>query len=254
MKAVILTAGAAPRLRPHTETTPKTLLPVAGVPILRRAISNLVATGFDELVIGTGYRGEMVREAVTSWFPDLAVTYVDNPSYATTYNAFSLLGLREHVDGQPFILLDDDVVFDAAVIDLLLDRGLDSIAVRSVGGIHPDEVKVQADGQDRVVAIGAELPVRPSMGESIGLALFSGDTSRRLFAALARRVGDEGRTGEYYEASIQEVIDDGATMFGVDIGSLYALGIDTWEDLQAASARLASHAAFDPEAAHRVAV
>lgn len=254
MKAVILTAGAAPRLRPHTETTPKTLLPVAGVPILRRTITNLIASGFDELVIGTGYRAEMVREAVASWFPDVPVTFVDNPAFATTYNAYSLLGLREHVDGHPFILLDDDVVFDTAVIELLLDRGLDSIAVRSVGGIHPDEVKVQADGQDRVVAIGAELPVRPSMGESVGLALFSGETSRRLFAALARRVGDEGRTGEYYEASIQEIIDDGATLFGVDIGTMYALGIDTWDDLQAASAKLASRPAFDPDAARRLAV
>jgi choline kinase len=225
---------------------------VAGVPILRRTITNLIGAGFDELVIGTGYRAEMVREAVGAWFPDLEVTFVDNPDYASTYNAYSLLGLREHVDGHPFILLDDDVVFDAAVIELLLERGLDSVAVRSVGGIHVEEVKVHADGQDRVLQIGAELPVRPSMGESVGIALFSADTSRRLFAALARRVGDEGRTLEYYEASMQEIVDDGATLFGVDIGSLYALGIDTYDDLQAATAKLATRAAF--ERAPRLAV
>ena len=254
MKAAILTAGAAPRMRPHTDACPKTLLPVAGVPILRRTIGNLIRAGFDELVIGTGYRAEMVREAVAAWFPDLDVTYVDNPDYLTTYNAYSLALLRPHLDGEPFLLIDDDVVFDPRVVELLLERGLDSIAVRSVGGIHPDEVKVHADGQDRVLHIGADLPLRPSMGESVGIALFSADTSRRLFAALQRRVHDEGRTGEYYEAAMQEIIDGGATLFGVDIGTLYALGIDTWDDLQAATARLASRPAVDPEAARRVAI
>ena len=35
MKAVILAAGCATRLRPYSDDTPKTLLPVAGVPILQ---------------------------------------------------------------------------------------------------------------------------------------------------------------------------------------------------------------------------
>jgi choline kinase len=249
MKAAILTAGAAPRLRPLTDALPKTLLPVAGIPILERTIGNLIAAGFDDLVIGTGYCAEMVRGAVGRWFPDLDVTYVDNPEYATTYNAFSLLGLRPHLDGHPFMLLDDDVVFDPAVIPLLLERGLDSIAVRSVGGIHPDEVKVLADGADRVQQIGAELPLRPSMGESVGLALFSGDTSRKLFDALARC-----DRNDYYEVAIQAIVDAGAQLMGVDIGTLYALGIDTAEDLAAATKRLASRPAVDPEAARRMAI
>lgn len=252
MKGVVLTAGAAPRLRPHTDRTPKTLLPVAGVPILRRTIAAMVRSGFDELVIGTGYRGEMVREAVAAWFPDLEVAYVDNPDYATTYNAYSLSGLRAHLDGHPFLLIDDDVVFDPRVVELLLDRGLDSIAVRSVGGIHVDEVKILADAQDRVTAIGVDIPLRQAMGESVGIALFSGDTSRRLFASLERRVAAD--PSEYYEDAIQELIDGGASMLGVDIGTLYALGVDTHDDLLAATARLAARPGFVVDTGLRVAV
>src|SRR2546430_389170 len=99
MKAVILAAGCATRLRPYSDDTPKTLLPVGGVPILRRTITSLLRCGFDQFVIGTGYLEHMVRDAVTSWFPDLDVTYVYNQDFRTTNNAYSLWLTRPHVDG-----------------------------------------------------------------------------------------------------------------------------------------------------------
>jgi choline kinase len=248
MKAVILTAGSATRLRPHTEDRPKALLPVAGVPILRRTMTTLVRAGFDDFVIGTGYHGDDVRAAVTAWFPELEVTFVDNPDYATTHNARSLFLLRGDLDGEAFILFDDDVVFAPEVIDTVLERGLDTIAVRSVGALTRDEVKVHADDQDRVLSIGADLPLRHSMGESVGIFLFSGETSRALFAAL-----EQHAPGDTYEVALQKIIDAGATLFGVDIGTLYAAGIDTYQDLCAANARLAE-AGFELEGDARLAL
>lgn len=245
MKAVILAAGCATRLRPYSDDTPKTLLPVGGVPILRRSITNLLRCGFDEFVIGTGYLEHLVRDAVTSWFPTLDVTYVSNPDFRSTNNAFSLLLTREHVDSDGFILLDGDVVFDANVVEELVERGPDCLAVRSVGEIGLEEVKVSADGHDRILAIGKHVEVRSAMGESVGIELFSAASSKRLFAALQQRVSEQGLINEYYEASFQQIIDEGCTLYGVDIGSMYATEIDTVEDLIAANARLARRPAFD---------
>ncbi len=256
MKAVILAAGCATRLRPHTDDRPKTLLNVGGVPILRRTIASLMRCGFDEFVIGTGYHEHMVRDAVASWFPQgdgPQVTFVSNPDFRTTNNAYSLSLLRPHVDNQPFILLDGDVVFDLSVIEQLLDRGPDCLAVRSVGDLGLEEMKVTADAEDRVTAIGKHLPVRSSMGESVGIELFSADSSRKLFAVLHERVHMQGLINEYYEASFQQIIDAGVTLFGVDIGTQYAAEIDTYEDLCAADARL-SGKTFDVEVGIRLAV
>src|ERR1700690_3996043 len=108
MKAVILAAGCATRLRPHSDDTPKTLLPVGGVPILRRTITSLLRCGFDQFVIGTGYLDHMGREAVAAWFPELDFTFVSNPDFPTTNNAASLLLTRPHVENDGFILLDGD--------------------------------------------------------------------------------------------------------------------------------------------------
>jgi len=245
MKAVILAAGCATRLRPYSDDTPKTLLPVGGVPILRRTITNLLRAGFDQFVIGTGYLEHMVRDAVDSWFPGLDVTYVTNPDYKTTNNAYSLLLMRDHVEQDGFILLDGDVVFDVAVVEELVDRGPDCLAVRSVGEIGLEEVKVTADPTDRVLAIGKHVPVRSAMGESVGIELFSAASSRRLFGALHQRVRDQGLVNEYYEASFQQIIDEGSTLYGVDIGTMYASEIDTIDDLMAANQRMSQRPAFD---------
>jgi choline kinase len=245
MKAVILAAGCATRLRPYSDDTPKTLLPVAGVPILRRTITSLLRAGFDQFVIGTGYLEHMVRDAVASWFPSLDVTFVSNPDFRTTNNAYSLWLCREVCANDGFILLDGDVVFDLAVVEELVDRGPDCLAVRSVGGLGLEEVKVTADRQDRVLAIGKHVPVRSAMGESVGIELFSAATSRRLFDALHSRVHDQGLVNEYYEAAFQQILDEGATLYGVDIGSKYASEIDTIDDLMAANSRLAARPAFD---------
>ncbi|HUS28987.1 MAG TPA: phosphocholine cytidylyltransferase family protein [Kofleriaceae bacterium] len=245
MKAVILAAGCATRLRPHSDDRPKTLLTVGGVPILRRTITSLLRCGFDQFVIGTGYLEHMVREAVVSWFPTLDVTFVTNPDYRTTNNGYSLMLCAPHVENDAFILLDGDVVFDIRVVEQLVEHGPDCLAVRSVGGIGLEEVKVTADSNDRVLAIGKHVPVRSAMGESVGIELFSASSSKRLFAALDKRVRQQGLINEYYEASFQQIIDEGSTLYGVDMGSLYATEIDTIDDLLAANARLAAQPAFD---------
>jgi len=246
VKAVILAAGCATRLRPYSDDTPKTLLPVGGVPILRRTMTSLLRCGFDQFVIGTGYLEHMVRDAVASWFPKgIDVTFVSNPDFRSTNNAYSLLLTRAHVETEGFILLDGDVVFDAAVVEELVSRGPDCLAVRSVGGIGLEEVKVTADNEDRVLAIGKHVPVRTAMGESVGIELFSAATSKKLFAALDHRVREQHLVNEYYEASFQQIVDQGATLYGVDIGSMYASEIDTVEDLMMANERLAARAPFD---------
>src|SRR6185503_4923365 len=213
--------------------------------ILRRTITSLLRCGFDQFVIGTGYLEHMVREAVGTWFPNLDVTYVTNKDFRTTNNAYSLLLCRPHVERDSFILLDGDVVFDLEVVEELVERGPDCLAVRSVGEIGLEEVKVTADVEDRVLAIGKHVPVRSAMGESVGIELFGAASSRRLFAALQARVSDQGLVNEYYEASFQQMIDEGSTLYGVDIGSMYATEIDTVEDLMAANTRLAQRPAFD---------
>ena len=63
MKAVILAAGIASRLRPLTNNTPKCLLKVGSKNILELTIENLIANKIFEIVIVTGYLENQIRDA-----------------------------------------------------------------------------------------------------------------------------------------------------------------------------------------------
>lgn len=69
MKAVILAAGIASRLRPLTDTTPKCLLKVGERCLLQRAFDALLQNGFREFVIVTGYRQQQIVVSVKSVIP-----------------------------------------------------------------------------------------------------------------------------------------------------------------------------------------
>ena len=58
MKAIIPVAGVGTRLRPHTYTQPKPLIPVGGKPLIASIIDQLVDAEIKEFVLIIGYFGE----------------------------------------------------------------------------------------------------------------------------------------------------------------------------------------------------
>jgi len=58
--AVVLSAGLGTRLRPLTDTCPKPMVPVAGVPLLARTVRHLAAHGFTDACINLHHLPEVV--------------------------------------------------------------------------------------------------------------------------------------------------------------------------------------------------
>src|SRR5262245_26801177 len=79
MQCVILAGGLATRMRPLTDSIPKTLLPVAGHPSADMQLTWLAREGVSDVVYCVGHLGEMIEEYVgdgSRW--GLAVRYVDD--------------------------------------------------------------------------------------------------------------------------------------------------------------------------------
>lgn len=62
MKAIVLAGGLGTRLRPHTFTVPKPLLPLGDRPLLDYIITHLARQGIDEVVLALGYQAHLIRE------------------------------------------------------------------------------------------------------------------------------------------------------------------------------------------------
>ena len=61
MKALIFAAGLGTRLRPITDTMPKALVPVAGVPMLARVLCKLRDAGLDSFVVNVHHFAEQIE-------------------------------------------------------------------------------------------------------------------------------------------------------------------------------------------------
>ena len=62
MKAMILAAGLGTRLKPLTDSMPKALVEVDGVPMLERVILNLKKHGADFIVVNTHHFAGMIKD------------------------------------------------------------------------------------------------------------------------------------------------------------------------------------------------
>ncbi len=106
MRAFLLAAGSGTRLGALTETLPKCLMPILGVPLLERWLVQLTDAGFEEILVNTHYLSEVVRCYVEeSKFKD-KIRLIHEPELLLTGG--SLLKNRNALDGQPFIAIHAD--------------------------------------------------------------------------------------------------------------------------------------------------
>ena len=114
---VIMAGGKGTRLRPHTNSLPKPMLPVAGKPILQRIIERAKTQGFANFVLSINYLGEMIRE----YFGDgsaygVRVTYIDEDKPLGTVGALSLMHPRPE---SSFVLTNGDVLTEINYRELI---------------------------------------------------------------------------------------------------------------------------------------
>jgi choline kinase len=232
MKAVILAAGVASRLRPLTNHTPKCLLEIGPKKILELAIENLVANKIFEIVIVTGYFENQIRDFVNLRFPELNITYYYNELYESTNNIYSLWLARHSFHEDDMLLMDSDIVFDKQIIAKLCSSGFKSCLALKRHDVLDEEIKVRTDHNGRVLEISKEVNQSEAAGESVGIELFKNDFLRELFSVIDRKVNIEKNVNQFYEAAFQELINNNHSIYIVDITEYFCTEIDTVEDLK----------------------
>ncbi len=108
MKAIIPVAGAGAKLRPHTYTQPKALIPIAGKTILSFIVDQLHSAGISEFIFIVGYLGEKIQEYVKQTYPHLTCHFVNQTERQGTGHAIEL---TKNIVGEDevFVVLGDTI-------------------------------------------------------------------------------------------------------------------------------------------------
>jgi len=201
-KAVIPAAGEGRRLKPHTHTTPKILLEVAGKPIIGHIMDRLLLARPDEVIVVVGAQGDQVRHYLTSEYrcPFRFVQQTDPKGLGdAVYRA------KDAFAGEPILILLGDTIVDLDMSKMVGRNNV--IGVQEVDDPRRFGVVELENGY---VSRFVEKPDRPRSNLAIVGVYFFRD-SGRLFEALERLIA-RGRTtkGEFQLTdALQLMVNDG---------------------------------------------
>ena len=161
MRAILLAAGYGTRLRPLTDATPKSLLPIAGRPLLVWNLLLLRRHGITEAIINLHHLGDQIVEALGDGSRyGMRLAYSHEPTPLGTGG-----GLRQaapYLKGGPFLVVNADTLSECDLTALVACHGdsgaLATLAVRADADAEAWGA-VMLDGASRIRQIKGEPPV-----------------------------------------------------------------------------------------------
>jgi len=205
MKAIILSAGQGKRLLPLTADNPKCLLNIDGQSLIEWQINELARCGVDRVSIVVGYHADRVKQLLHRRYDSQRIRTVYNPTYSWTDNLFSCWAARAEMT-EDFVLLNGDTLFEAAVLNRLLETPVRPVTVvtHKKRYYDADDMKVTLDG-DRLIHIGKDLSVDKVDGESIGMILFRDEGPVRFCRGVENALRDSLARKKWYLSVIEDL-------------------------------------------------
>lgn len=231
---LVLAAGAGRRLRPHTDTIPKTLLPVGDdTTVLDLILGNLASVDVTDVALVVGYAADAVHDKLSALQSrhGVHIDLIPNEYAEERNNCYSLWCAR-HTFADGVMLVNGDTVHPRTVEQRLLGTtpvGEVTLALDTVKVLAEEEMKVVLDGEHHMRTISKLLDPATSDGEYIGVARIEPTSSDDLAEALH----DTWRRDDslYYEDGFQTYVDRGGRVGVCPIGTVEWVEIDNADDL-----------------------
>ena len=194
MKVIVPVAGKGTRLRPHTHTKPKSLVRVAGKPILGHLVDRIRSLPMEELILiidPDESKEASIRQFLDATAP-VPVRYVRQTELKGPAHAIFLA--RQYID-QDVLIIFNDTLFDADLSQIETHQADGIIWVREVDDPRRFGL-VELEG-DRIVRLVEKPEVPPSNLAMIGMYYLKDGPG---LMHCIERVMQEGRTvkGEFY--------------------------------------------------------
>lgn len=199
MKAIIPVAGAGTKLRPHSYTQPKALIPLAGKTVLSIIIDQLRSAGINEFVFIVGYLGDKIQDYVKTKYPDIKAQYVHQYDRQGVGHAIKLARTIVSHD-EVFVVLGDTIC--EYNVQEVVNSPHSMIGVKKVD--DPREFGVAEMEEDGTIAHVVEKPQIPKSNMAM-VGLYKIRESEQMFQCLENNILQGLRShGEY---SLTDALD-----------------------------------------------
>lgn len=206
LKAVVPAAGEGRRLKPHTHTTPKVLLQVAGKPIIGHIMDRLAEVKPEQVIVIVGNQGAQIQEYLTKTY-SLNFKFVEQPDPKGLGDAVARAAdffTKEKEPMQLLILLGDTIV-DINLKEIIGKENY--IGTKPVDDPRRFGVVETRDGYVTKIT---EKPLEPKSNLAVvGLYYFT--QALPLFENLSKIIREDRKTRGEYQLSdaLQEMVESG---------------------------------------------
>ena len=235
MKALLLNSGLGHRMGVITKEHPKCMTEIsAHNTILSRQLRQLVSFGIKEVVMTTGYYDKVLIDYCEALHLPLHFTFVNNPIYDQTNYIYSIYCAKEYLKDDDIILMHGDLVLENLVMEAVVENENSCMAVSSTLPLPEKDFKaVIKDG--RIDKVGIEFFNNAMAAQPLYKVL---KDDWLVWLTNIERYCETGNRKCYAENAFNEVSDQ-CKIYPVDVKDMLCAEIDTPEDLDIVSKKLA---------------
>lgn len=204
MQAIILAAGMGRRLGEYTKDNTKCMLPVNGVRLIDRTLSQLAELKLSRVVIVVGYQGQNLIDYIGKKYDNqLKIEFVENPVYDKTNNIYSLALAKDKLQEDDTLLIESDLIFDDGMFSLLTENPYPNLALVAKYETWMDGTMVRLDDDNNIVNFvpkaAFDYNETDSYYKTVNIYKFSREFSQTKYVPFLEAYSKAVGNNEYYE-------------------------------------------------------
>lgn len=204
MQAIILAAGMGKRLGEYTKNNTKCMVPVNGVRLIDRLLTQLSKLSLNRVVIVVGYEGKKLMEYIGDNYNGvLKIEYINNPIYDKTNNIYSLALAKEEMQEDDTLLIESDLIFDDRLFSLITEDQYPNLALVAKYETWMDGTMVNIDNDNNIVNFVPKEAFKYSDTDkyykTINIYKFSKEFSKTKYIPFLEAYSKAVGNNEYYE-------------------------------------------------------
>ena len=204
MQAIILAAGMGRRLGEYTKDNTKCMLPVNGVRLIDRVLTQLSPLGLTRVIIVVGYQGQNLIDYLGHRYDDqFPIEYVENPVYDKTNNIYSLALAKQQLQEDDTLLIESDLIYDDGLFQLLLNHPHPNLALVAKYESWMDGTMVRLDDEQNIVDFVSKEAFSfkdvDTYYKTVNIYKFSREFSRNKYVPFLEAYCKAVGNNEYYE-------------------------------------------------------